>query len=606
MTWIASLLICMFLLVALRQRKRLSALPPLPPSDDPVWSGHCFLTLKGVFIDEDTRRAASAYARSAGLDVLDLVPASSHYSRLLFLADLIDPRRYRASSLTPGRTAGQAILVTKEIADKLCDKVSPFIDGESDDLGAFTELAIELKRHAATKSDIAVAPRAIDLDPDIAQRRTVYNLIWGPGAGLVLLGQLVVYVQMALCLWFQPRLGLVVLAVHNLQPILATAGLPALQTRGLFIALLLRYPIELWIWLRTFLGRRPPEVAPHRLEGARLEYQQLMKNGLDDFFLPRLETCPLCGNDDVKHFLTLKDYVQHKPGRFSLDQCRDCGHIFQNPRLSVEGLNFYYKDFYDGFGEKTVEQVFASNPDIYLKRARTVEGLIEPRRWLDVGGGHGHFCLLAREVWPDTRFDMLDLSDSVERARQRGWCDKSFRGLFPQLATDMRGQYDVVSMSHYLEHTIDPEDEIKGAREALARDGMLMIEVPDPESPFGRIFRSFWLPWFQPQHLHFFSVNNLKKLLAKHHFETVKVLRAEANQPSEWRLLSAWTACRLAPTVDRPWVAPAGHGKRLVASLVWTAWLPFFALASILDLLMKPLVPRLKLSNTYRLVARKL
>ena len=33
---------------------------------------------------------------------------------------------------------------------------------------------------------------------------------------------------------------------------------------------------------------------------------------------------------------------------FTLEQCGDCGHVFQNPRLTPEGLEFYYRDFYDG------------------------------------------------------------------------------------------------------------------------------------------------------------------------------------------------------------------------------------------------------------------
>ena len=44
--------------------------------------------------------------------------------------------------------------------------------------------------------------------------------------------------------------------------------------------------------------------------------------------------------------------------------------MFQNPRLSLDGLDFYYKDFYDGLGEDGMEFVFGFGVEPYLDRAR--------------------------------------------------------------------------------------------------------------------------------------------------------------------------------------------------------------------------------------------
>ena len=108
--------------------------------------------------------------------------------------------------------------------------------------------------------------------------------------------------------------------------------------------------------------------------------------------------------------------------------------------------------------------------------ARRRCGRCAPSRtaWLDVGTGHGHFCLAARQRWPEVRFDGLDLSESVNEADRRGWVDTAYRGLFPELAGGLPAAYDVVSMHHYLEHTRDPSGRAgrrgQGARRAAAPD----------------------------------------------------------------------------------------------------------------------------------------
>jgi hypothetical protein len=66
--------------------------------------------------------------------------------------------------------------------------------------------------------------------------------------------------------------------------------------------------------------------------------------------------------------------------------------LFQNPRLSLEGLDFYYRNFYDGPGEAAVRPMFAAQREHYLARGRMLQGIATPTRWLDVGGGHGDFC----------------------------------------------------------------------------------------------------------------------------------------------------------------------------------------------------------------------
>jgi SAM-dependent methyltransferase len=355
----------------------------------------------------------------------------------------------------------------------------------------------------------------------------------------------------------------------------------------------------------------PPVVVDRAEEVARADERRRHDYAveLDDttaLFEPPRSTCPWCGDDELRRAVTMPDLLQSKPGEFHLDECTSCGHIFQNPRLSPEGLDVYYRDFYDGRGNEDAEFVFAMGRRSYRARAEMLRGRAEPKRWLDVGAGHGHFCLVAKELWPDTRFDGLDQSDSVAEAQRRGWIDRCYQGMFPEVAPDLVGAYDVVSMHHYLEHTREPEAELDAAGLALESGGHLLIEVPDPESRLGRKLGRMWGPWFQPQHQHFVPLDNLSEALQQRGFTVVARERAEAHQPVDLAFATWLLANRVAPRGGEPWHAPLTPGRRVGRVATFTAFMPLLAAALATDQLIAPVLRRMpRMSNTYRLLARK-
>ncbi|MFD4570735.1 class I SAM-dependent methyltransferase [Streptomyces sp. NPDC058417] len=347
---------------------------------------------------------------------------------------------------------------------------------------------------------------------------------------------------------------------------------------------------------------------PERIAALRPGYLADLAAGTDRFFEPRRTDCPWCGSDRLTTRLRTTDLLQHKPGRFVLDGCRDCGHTFQNPRLSPDGLEFYYRDFYDGLGEKKLGDTFGGRTRMYRGRA---ESMLPhdpgPKSWLDVGTGHGHFCAAARDVLPDTEFDGLDFTDGVELAAREGRVAHGYRGSFPDLAPELAARYDVVSMFHYLEHSTDPDRELRAAREAVRPGGHLLIEVPDPESRYARLLGRWWLPWLQPQHLHFVPVANLRRRLADLGFTVVAEQHAEPHDPVDL-LAAVWLALdHAAPRDDAPWLpGRPGAARRVGRAAVLLAGVPALVVATLLDrFAVRPLSHRLRLSNAYRVVARR-
>jgi hypothetical protein len=341
-------------------------------------------------------------------------------------------------------------------------------------------------------------------------------------------------------------------------------------------------------------------------EAHRAYYQAELARGVGRFLEPRRDTCPWCGSTDLSVQLRTSDLIQRKPGRFTLEQCGTCRHIFQNPRLTPAGLDFYYRDFYDGLGQELMEEVFNAAGRSYRGRVDMLKPFTTPRAWLDVGAGHGHFCKHAREVWPDTVFDGLDQSVSVEEAQRRGWIDHGYRGEFVALAGELAGRYDVVSMHHYLEHTREPFTELDAAAKALPAGSYLLIELPDPESSFGRALGCWWMPWFPPQHQHLIPVRNLVRALADRGFSAVAIERGAAHQGGDLFFGLALALTAVAPDPRLPWLATEPtRRRRLRYTTVWAVGRPLLVITYLLDELLRQVVRRTRGGNTYRVLARK-
>ncbi len=84
------------------------------------------------------------------------------------------------------------------------------------------------------------------------------------------------------------------------------------------------------------------------------------------------------------------------------------------------------------------------------------------------------------------------------------------------------GSFDVVLMSHVLEHCIDPSEAVAKAKSILAEKGTLVIEVPNNAALGFRWFGPLW-PWTDiPRHLSFFTDRSLSILLERNGLKITK------------------------------------------------------------------------------------
>jgi SAM-dependent methyltransferase len=77
------------------------------------------------------------------------------------------------------------------------------------------------------------------------------------------------------------------------------------------------------------------------------------------------------------------------------------------------------------------------------------------------------------------------------------------------------GQYDVIILSHVLEHLTDPAAVLSGLSGLLSPGGMLVICVPNHRSFTRKVFGRYWGWWQVPVHLNHFNQESLNAIAGK-------------------------------------------------------------------------------------------
>lgn len=163
--------------------------------------------------------------------------------------------------------------------------------------------------------------------------------------------------------------------------------------------------------------------------------------------------------------------------------CSGCGVVRNDPiPTEAELETFYRRDYrkdYKGAEEPRLRQVWR-NLDRLNGHFRTFRDVYAPGgTWLDLGSGSGEFSFLARQlgaevtaVEPNEGYaaycrEKLDLPVTTGRMEDCGFAPRSF---------------DLIRLSHVLEHMRDPVASLERLRGWLKPGGMIYIEVPDIEA----------------------------------------------------------------------------------------------------------------------------
>lgn len=215
---------------------------------------------------------------------------------------------------------------------------------------------------------------------------------------------------------------------------------------------------------------------------------------------PTCVACELGLPADIDtHFtrVALKDPFSGTKDRFyfNYDACPSCGIIYRQAWPTRESVKSYYESIYRQHSVVNIEKEMP----IENERARTwVNFLIQTQDWpergrkprgipdrhLDIGCSTGAFgkllkiygCMVSLGVEPDN------------------WGEEGKKGLdhvfddISEVSPSMYHKYDLVSLSHVLEHLEDPIAMMLHIRRLMAPTGRLLLVVPNPTYWMSSIF----------------------------------------------------------------------------------------------------------------------
>lgn len=138
---------------------------------------------------------------------------------------------------------------------------------------------------------------------------------------------------------------------------------------------------------------------------------------------------------------------------------------------------------------------------------------------LEVGCATGFFLAYARnvgwEVWG------IETSEYAARYARESLGLKVLTGTVSTVNLPER-YFDVIMMSHVLEHFPDPLNALRQMRSWLKHDGILVIRVPDIGSLDAIVYGRNWEGWRIPYHLYHFSPRSLRAMLRRAGFRVLK------------------------------------------------------------------------------------
>lgn len=136
---------------------------------------------------------------------------------------------------------------------------------------------------------------------------------------------------------------------------------------------------------------------------------------------------------------------------------------------------------------------------------------------LDVGCGNGQFLAVAREMgW---NAEGIDFDEQAVRAARANGLEVRHGGI--ELLQGVRERYDVITLSHVIEHVHDPLDLLVRIHLLLKPGGRLWLETPNLESVGHGLYGPHWRGLEPPRHLVLFTSTSLRSVLRRAGFSHI-------------------------------------------------------------------------------------
>lgn len=238
--------------------------------------------------------------------------------------------------------------------------------------------------------------------------------------------------------------------------------------------------------------------------------------------MENIQNCPVCGSPHATLKFKAKDYTVSNE-LFHIVTCDSCRLIYTNPRPAAnEAGPYYHANAYishSDTNEGMVNKLYHAVRHFTLK---SKTNWIEPdkkgnKELLDIGCGNGHFLAAAKEKGWNINGLELDPETATRAAKLTGL---SIASSLKEISAEK--QFQVITLWHVLEHVYELEEYFKFFQQHLAKDGKLLLALPNPASFDANYFGEFWAAYDVPRHIYHFTPATISALAAKYGFTLKK------------------------------------------------------------------------------------
>lgn len=227
------------------------------------------------------------------------------------------------------------------------------------------------------------------------------------------------------------------------------------------------------------------------------------------------KSCTLCENETP-------DFLFNKEG-FDVVRCKPCGLTYLDTAPGEQEIeDFYSEEYFVSLGN-TVGYTDYFACENYLKynferRHRIIERYCDGGALLDVGCGPGFYLEILSQRWSPHGIDVSPFA--CRAAREKGL--NVIHGAFS--ASRFEPQFfNAVTMWNVFEHFSNPLDALHCANKVMKPDGVLAIYTNNVDSLSARLMGKYWHMYIIPDHLYYFSRNNVRSMLEHAGFEILKM-----------------------------------------------------------------------------------
>ena len=241
--------------------------------------------------------------------------------------------------------------------------------------------------------------------------------------------------------------------------------------------------------------------------------------------LINIKSCPLCGGEKHKKFISAIDHNVSKDG-FDIVSCNSCQFRFTNPKPSEKTIGKYYqsKDYISHTSSKKGVFNFiyhvVRNYQLY-KKEKLISSFNKntEKELLDFGSGTGEFLSFCQRKGWKTR-GVEPESKAAELAKTNYNLNINTVSEFFKNKTK---KYDVITLWHVLEHVYDLEKYLNELTIKLKNNGLLVLGLPNSNSYDAAYYKENWAAWDVPIHLYHFTKNDIKAIANKNGFDLIKI-----------------------------------------------------------------------------------